>query len=591
MESNYEKMKRRAQEQFASRGCRDAVRVFALAERGDELEFGFFGSRCRIGRETGAVRCADVLTGRMREADFNEALTVYDLFSSAERDPRPAGHFVSMQSLPRSMSAEFHASPQSFFHSDAKRFDGRTSQLRRALQMLGGRLTDGADLSAVIEVFAGLSVLFRFWESDEEFEPQIQFYWDANVLDYLHYETVWYANLVLMARLVRLFDAERIHGGRQPGCGPAGAGAESDPSAPDDKTDPGVPHAEGGRRILDFSANVSPLGLPDGAREAAVRSIGEADAYPDPECTRLRRAIAAHLQKEGYAADPEHLLAGCGAAGLIDRLAAALGAERVLLTAPTFGEYRPAFLRAGAEVLEYPLFEKNGFSVGEELLRVLDQKRPDALILCEPNNPTGRTTEPALLHRIADRCRESGIALIADECFHDFLDEPETHTLMGRVFPADASSGGPPLLILRAFTKFYAMAGLRLGWCACTDRRLLERMKNAGQPWEVSGPAMAAGEAALADGEYAARLRALIRRERARLAEGLRKAGFAVIPGEANYLLFRGGRPDLDGRLKEMGILIRNCGDYPGLSRDWYRTAVRTEEENDRLLAELREAR
>ena len=132
------------------------------------------------------------------------------------------------------------------------------------------------------------------------------------------------------------------------------------------------------------------------------------------------------------------------------------------------------------------------------------------------------------------------------------------------------------------------MAGVRLGYCLCSDTELLARMRAAGQPWAVSSLAQAAGIAALDETEYVAKVRALIEAQRPVLADGLRALGLRVIEGRANYLLFRA--PEALGEaLRHKGAVLRSCGNYPGLDASWYRTAVRTENENRQLLALLAE--
>ena len=135
-------------------------------------------------------------------------------------------------------------------------------------------------------------------------------------------------------------------------------------------------------------------------------------------------------------------------------------------------------------------------------------------------------------------------------------------------------------MVLRAFTKFYAMAGLRLGYALCGDEALAARMAECGPPWAVSSPAQAAGLAALRETDYACRLRRLIGEERPRLAAQLRALSCRVLPGQANYLLFFHPDPDLCPKLRARGVLLRDCGDYAGLGRGWYRAAVRTGREN-----------
>lgn len=328
---------------------------------------------------------------------------------------------------------------------------------------------------------------------------------------------------------------------------------------------------------LDFSANVSPLGLSGAVRQAAEAALTEAGRYPDPRCRALRERLAAY-----HSIPAEWILCGCGAADLIYRLAAALRPRTALVTAPTFSEYENALALWDCRVLRFPLEEQNGFSVTEDLLSAITPEL-DLLLLCEPNNPTGRTTDPALLGRILSRCAEGGTVLAVDECFNDLLDNPAAHTLLHRL-PHYKN-----LLILRAFTKSRGLAGLRLGYALSRDTALLESMARGGPPWPVSAPAQAAGIAALEDRERLEALRRLIRRERPRLAAGLAALGCRVCPGEANYLLFFCGVPNLLQRLANRGVLLRDCSDYSGLCSGWYRAAVRTETENDVFLRIMRE--
>lgn len=326
---------------------------------------------------------------------------------------------------------------------------------------------------------------------------------------------------------------------------------------------------------LDFSANVSPLGLPAGVRAAAAAALETADRYPDPLCRDLRAALG-----ERYQIPPGCILCGNGAADLIDRAVRAVRPGRGMVTAPAFGEYAAALARAGCGVVEFPLEEREGFAVTERLLSAVT---PDLniLFLCQPNNPTGRTVPRDLLTRILRRCGEYGCLLVVDECFVGFLDCPELYTLAGEL-------SDPNLLILNAFTKLFGMAGLRLGFCMSGNAALLEKMRRLGQPWPVSSVAQAAGLAALRETDYVGQLRALIRRERPVLTNGLAACGCRVLPGEANFLLFRCPDGELGAKLARAGILIRCCGNFSGLDAHWYRAAIRTPEENQRLLAAVR---
>lgn len=329
--------------------------------------------------------------------------------------------------------------------------------------------------------------------------------------------------------------------------------------------------AEFGCDALDFSANVSPLGLPAGVAAAMTNALPTADRYPDPLCRELRAALAG---AEGVPAD--WILCGNGAADLIFRLALAVRPRRALLPAPTFAEYEAALQTVGCAVQRVFLREENEFAVTEEFIDAVTPET-DIVFLCQPNNPTGQVTPPALVERLVRRCAECSAVLVVDECFLDFL--PDRDAWTAKQLLRDA----PQLVILKAFTKLYAMAGVRLGYALCGDATLLEKMRGAGQPWAVSSLAQAAGLAALQETAYAGAVRALIAEQRPRMAAGLRALGLRVMDGQANYLLFR-ATPDFGEKLRRRGAVVRSCANYPGLDAAWYRTAVRTAEENTRLL-------
>ena len=333
--------------------------------------------------------------------------------------------------------------------------------------------------------------------------------------------------------------------------------------------------AQRGSMPLDFSANISPLGLPAGVREAVIASLDTAQRYPDPLCRALRDAIG---ESEGV--EPAWVLCGSGAADLIYRAVLAKRPKRALVTAPTFAEYEAALDLVGCKTERFVLREKDNFDLTAGILEAIGPDT-DMVFLCQPNNPTGRSIPRRLLLAVLDRCRQVDALLVMDECFCDFLLRAADASLKG------ALNGCANLLILKAFTKLYAMAGLRLGYCLCGDGELLARMRAAGQPWAVSGPAQAAGIAALKETDYAHCVLANTAKERIRLARGLADLGLRVVPGEANYLLFYSNTPLL-GPLRERGILIRDCSNYHGLGPGWYRVAVRKRGDNLLLMDALK---
>lgn len=331
-----------------------------------------------------------------------------------------------------------------------------------------------------------------------------------------------------------------------------------------------------GQRPLDFSANGSPLGMPALVRQAVMASLERGAEYPDPWCRSLRQALGGHL-----GVPVSWILCGSGASDLLYRLVAAVRPARALVTAPTFSAYVAALQMYGCAVEQYPLTDENDYDLTPGILGRITPAM-DMVILCQPGNPTGRTIPRELLLQILARCQEMGTLLVVDECFLDFLEEREILTMQGAL-------AGRPLVILRAFTKFYGMAGLRLGYCLSADGDLLARMQQAGPPWAVSSVAQAAGVAALEETAYADHLRELIREQRPVLLAGLRDLGCRVIPGAANYLLFYVADTMLEEKMQQQGIMMRDCRNYDHLGPGWYRVAVRTEVENAQLLAALQE--
>lgn len=327
---------------------------------------------------------------------------------------------------------------------------------------------------------------------------------------------------------------------------------------------------------LDFSANTNPLGTPERVRQAVVESAQLLNQYPDPYCRELTGALAEFEQ-----VPRENILCGCGAAELIFSFCAAVKPRRVLELAPTFSEYASGAESVGCAVQRYPLHRENGFALTAEFAEYLKSADCDVLFLCNPNNPTGQTIEPDLLDRIAQICHERRIRLFLDECFLDLSDQGRELSMKGMLCDC------PELLILKAFTKSYGMAGLRLGYCLSADAQLLTAMGRSVQPWNVSLPAQKAGVAALKERAFLQKTRALIQAQRAWLSGELERLGFYVCPAQANYLLLH-HEASIYERLMEKGILVRDCSNYHGLERGWFRVAVRREEENRALIDAIR---
>lgn len=327
--------------------------------------------------------------------------------------------------------------------------------------------------------------------------------------------------------------------------------------------------------VLDFSANINPLGTPPGVKQAVEASLPLLSQYPDPYCRDLVAAIS------GFEQVPrEQILCGNGAAELIFSLCAALKPQKALLPVPCFSEYETALLAVGCPAEYYPLPETQGFALTEDFLEALDGFDGSLLMLCNPNNPTGQVVEQPLMEKILSRCAEKGIFLFVDECFLDLTEGG--HSLKQEL------TQYKNLLLLKAFTKSYGMAGLRLGYCLSGNAGLLEGMGRSVQAWNVSLPAQLAGIAALQEQDFLNRARDIIHTQRPIMTEAMEHMGLTVIPSRCNFLLFHSEK-ELRAPLLERGIQIRSCANYPGLGAGWYRAAVKLPEENKRLLTAMEE--
>lgn len=340
-------------------------------------------------------------------------------------------------------------------------------------------------------------------------------------------------------------------------------------------------HVHGGniytyKNCLDFSANCNPLGTPESVKQAVRDSLEYMKDYPQVGYAPLKKAIAEY---EGVAS--ESVICGNGAAELVFSLCQAVKPKKALIPVPTFAEYEQALTSCGCEVEHVLLREEEGFSLQDSFINWLHRDL-DMIFLCNPNNPTGISIDREFLFRVLRVCREMDILLVVDECFLDFMEEPGRYTLKAQL------SRYHNLFLLKAFTKRYAMAGIRLGYGITENTELLDAMTQVTQPWNISVMAQAAGIAALKETAYVEEGRQMVFREAKYLKEELQRLGMEVFPSEANYIFFHGPE-NLFEICVEQGVLIRDCSNYSGSRKGYYRVAVRTHEENQKLIRAMRD--
>lgn len=324
---------------------------------------------------------------------------------------------------------------------------------------------------------------------------------------------------------------------------------------------------------LDFSVNINPFGIPENVKEAMRQSIELCEHYPDIYHTELTAQIG-----EKYKIPKEYILCGNGASELFVAIVHAVKPKKIVIPVPSFYGYERAAGVCDAKVSYYEMKEKDNFCLTEAFLAELKEDM-DLLFLANPNNPVGNTIEESLLTRICDRCKELNIMVVFDECFLEF-------TKKEGFFERHALKDYPNVIVVKAFTKLYAIPGVRLGYLFCGDKKMAAQIEKQLPEWNISTVAEAAGIAALKETEYCSRAVSYLAAEQNYLKTELEKLNIHSYPGEADFLLLKTKLPLYDCLL-EKKILIRDCGNYRGLQKGYYRIAVKRHEENERLIKEL----
>ncbi|MFD1123904.1 threonine-phosphate decarboxylase CobD [Lentilactobacillus raoultii] len=334
------------------------------------------------------------------------------------------------------------------------------------------------------------------------------------------------------------------------------------------------------RKLIDFSANINPLGLDDKLRNYLVEALKDIIYYPNPQYPKLKHSISTH-----FSVNDTDIFVGNGAVQMIFDTASALKSQVALVLAPTFGEYERSLKRAGAQVARYLLTNQDNFQIKIDHLLLYLKKHPkiDLICLCNPNNPTGQVLPPEPVKKLVRYCRQNDIWLILDEAFMDFVQQ-DNLSYVGHLSDKD------PVIIIRSATKFFAIPGLRLGFAITKNLQLKEKLSEQSEPWSVNTLAQAFGEHMYEANHYIKNTYEWLDQEKTYLYQELKTLSLlTVYPSEVNYYLFKSRLPKLREKLWSFGIMIRDCSDYYGLDENYYRVAVRTHSENVRLIDALRQ--
>lgn len=324
----------------------------------------------------------------------------------------------------------------------------------------------------------------------------------------------------------------------------------------------------------DFSVNVNPLGMPKAVEAALHNAVKECGKYPDITAYSLKEAVSEMLNVPG-----DSLLFGNGASELFMAVVHAIKPKKTVILVPSFYGYEYAAGAADGEIIYYKTKAENNFCPEDDLFSVLTED-VDMLFFANPNNPDGNLTGRQYLKNVLKHCRDNGIYVVLDECFIEFC-----NAQMSFVNEAEEYSN---LIIVRAFTKIFAIPGVRLGYLVCSDQRLAKKIERQLPEWNISVFAQAAGCECAKQTAFIQETVDYIKRERGFLADGLRKLDITVFQSDANFLLLYSGQ-HLYEKLLAKGILIRDCANFRGLSEGYYRIAVKSRKENEILLKAIGE--
>ena len=334
--------------------------------------------------------------------------------------------------------------------------------------------------------------------------------------------------------------------------------------------------------LVDFSSSINPLGPSPRALEAIKNSFDKITLYPDSNSTALREALACRFGN----INKNNVIVGNGSTELIYLFAQVFlkRGDVALVAAPSFGEYANAIVKSGGKSKHLKLthdfqIELNAFLEEMEGLR--------AVFLCNPNNPTSMLIPDNTLREIIEKALEEEVVVLLDEDFIEFVEDEKRHSLVNRI------SKYPNVFVLRTFTKFYGLTGLRVGY-GIADEETIDVFSKAKMPWNVNSLAQAAARAAMADKEHSRRTIELMKEEKKFLSNELSRIdGFHVFPADTNFILvdvrktgFRASQ--LREKMIRHGLLVRDCSSFIGLDTFYVRVAVRTRKENERLLDAFR---
>ena len=337
----------------------------------------------------------------------------------------------------------------------------------------------------------------------------------------------------------------------------------------------------------DFSVSLNPLGCPDEILDSMKGAAVKVQQYPDPLQEEVREKLAG-----SFGVNPENIVCGNGASELFAAIVRMVRPKTALLPSPSFFGYEYALeMMPECRIIRHYLKEEEGFALRADILEDIDGDT-DILFLCNPNNPTGRSIDPGLIHRIIEKCMHNDTYLVIDECFLELCDNAQS--MAQQIYSYDR------LIVVKAFTKLFGIPGARFGF-AMAEAGTTERIKAELSEWNISVFAEAAakegckllGKISLEEdgdepSDFLRNTMELIGTERKFLTGELEALGLRVFSSDTCFILFKTDA-EIYAPLLNRGILIRDCSNFRGLEKGFYRVAVMDRISNEVLIKNLKE--
>ena len=344
-------------------------------------------------------------------------------------------------------------------------------------------------------------------------------------------------------------------------------------------------------KILDYSSNINPYGLPENLKKEIFEKLFVLERYPDPDYIELREKIA-----EKNNLNIENIIVGNGATEIIFLFMKILSPKKVLIVSPTFGEYERAIKAStlandNLKINYFELKEAENFVLNIKNLETELENNYDLLILCNPNNPTGQFLKLKKLEEILKICEQKNTKLFVDEAFVEFVEDWENESII------NSKENKENLFVIRAFTKIFAIPGLRLGYGICFNNNLLKKMLEKKEPWSVNNIADLAGQTVLDDENYIQKTKEWIKDQKKYMYENLNKIeGLRVYKTEVNFILLKIEDnllekgldvKNLRKKMLEKGILIRDASNFIYLDKHYFRLAIKDKLNNEKVIETL----